>query len=184
MSQTVLKRAVTDGSWPAAAIAERPESFLVLGVGNNLLGDDGAGVRAVRDLRIGGPRAACVRLLDGGTLSFALLEAIESTPALIAVDAAQLGAAPGTVQVFRQAEMDGFLRGCRHARSVHELSLAELLDMARLTGRVPAWRALVGIQPQCIAPGNELTPAVRAALDTARMHIRALIEHWSIERQP
>lgn len=175
----IAELATLDLPQPAAATRALPASFVVLGIGNTLLGDDGAGVQVIRQLQAARRPLQRVRLLDGGTLSFSLLETVENTPALIVVDAARLQEPPGTVRVLQQDAMDEFLRG-RTRSSVHELSLAELLDMARLTGRLPARRAFVGIQPELIAAGTELSPAVSAGLKTACIHVRALIARWSI----
>ena len=72
---------------------------LVLGVGNVLLADEGAGVHAMRylqdhyDLRN-------TTYLDAGTLSFTLAADIAEADNLIVFDAAQIDAKPGTVRVF------------------------------------------------------------------------------------
>lgn len=59
-----------------------------------------------------------VTLRDGGTIGLALLSEIEESGALIAIDAAELGAEPGTVRVFSGADMDGQLRGKK--QTAHE----------------------------------------------------------------
>lgn len=149
------------------------------GLGNALLGDDGAGVEVIRRLQKGKDLPPGTRLLDGGTLSFSLLQDIEDSDALIVVDAAQMDEPAGTVRVFREAAMDGFMRGKR-ACSVHEVSLLELLDMARLTGSLPGKRAFVGIQPERIDWGTEVSHSVSVGLDVAGMHVRALMARYSL----
>ena len=155
------------------------DAVVVLGLGNTLLGDDGVGVQVVQRLQDGRKILGGTRYLDGGTLSFSLLEDIENTDALIVVDAAQLGEAPGTVHIYKDLEMDKFLQSKRSC-SVHEVSLSELLDMARLTGRLPARRAFVAVQPERIDWDVEVSPSVRLGLETACVHVRALIARWSI----
>ncbi|MDE2236115.1 MAG: HyaD/HybD family hydrogenase maturation endopeptidase [Gammaproteobacteria bacterium] len=158
---------------------EQRAAVVVLGLGNTLLGDDGVGVQVVQHLQAGRRLPSGIRFLDGGTLSFSLLEDIENTDSLIVVDAAQLGEEPGSVHIYRDLAMDEFLRS-RRSSSVHEVSLAELLDMARLTGHLPERRALVAIQPQHIDWNTEVSPDVRGGLETACIHVRALITRWSI----
>ena len=162
-----------------ASLTEDRTTLLVLGLGNALLRDDGAGVAVIRRLQEGKGVPAGTRLLDGGTLSFSLLEEIENCDALIVVDAAQMDEPAGTVRVFRDAAMDAFLRGKR-ACSVHEISLLELLDMARLTELLPGKRAFIGIQPERIDWGTEVSPSVAESLDIASMHARALMARFSI----
>ncbi|HVC28893.1 MAG TPA: HyaD/HybD family hydrogenase maturation endopeptidase [Gammaproteobacteria bacterium] len=154
-------------------------AVLVLGLGNTLLGDDGAGVQVVHQLRTSRRTSSGVRFVDGGTLSFSLLDDIESTDALIVVDAAQLGEDPGSVHIYQDLAMDQFLLSKRSC-SVHEVSLSELLDMSRLTGHLPARRAFVGIQPEVIDWHTEVSPSVRPGLETACTHVRALIARWTL----
>ena len=67
------------------------------------------------------------------------------------------------------------------ASSIHEVSLADVLDIVRLTDSLPARRALIGIEPELIAWGDGLTPAVEAALPQVLERVRALLERWDRE---
>ena len=118
----------------------RDPHIVVLGIGNTLLADEGIGVQAVAHLRRE-PAPRGLRLVDGGTLGLALLEFVESADGLIVVDAARLGLVPGSVRRYDDAAIDSLLRG--GIRTVHELGLKELFDMARLNGTLPARRAPV-----------------------------------------
>lgn len=151
---------------------------VVLGIGNVLLSDDAAGIRVAEHLarRLAG--RSDVQILDGGTLSFTLLEYLENAEALIVIDAAQLGAAPGAVQSFESAAMDAFLADTARQRSVHEAGLLDLLSMARLRDALPDRRALVCIQAAQVGWGLELTPAVGAGLPAAAAEAERLLDHW------
>jgi hydrogenase maturation protease len=158
-------------------IEDRNSRILVLGIGNTLLSDEGVGVRVIDHLsRDELPeRVTC---LDGGTLSFTLAGPIEDCDQLIVVDAAELSARPGSVQVFENEAMDDYVaKGGK--RSVHEVGLADLLSIAALAGHLPARRALVGIQPELLDWGNDCTPAVAAAIPQACEHVHALITRWA-----
>ncbi len=149
---------------------------LVLGIGNTLLSDEGIGIHVIDYLRRQHPPLAGVTYLDGGTLSFTLAGEIENADNLIVVDAAQLGAQPGAVQCMTGDSMDHFLGVAK--RSVHEVGLLDLLDIARLTETLPENRALVGIQPDLIDWGEQPTTAVSSAIPTAANHINDLIASW------
>ena len=153
---------------------------LVLGIGNTLLGDEGAGVYAVRALAAGQEvlQDQDIEFLDGGTLSFTLAAPIEEADQLIVIDAAQLRADAGTVRVFEGAEMDAFL-GADRKRSVHEVGLIDLMSIARLTDSLPARRALIGIQPQYVDWAEQPTAAVAAAIPKACEEAVSLIRRWS-----
>lgn len=136
---------------------------LVLGIGNTLLSDEGIGVHALHYLQTHYPELPGTTCIDGGTLSFTLAGEIEQADRLIVIDAAQLHAAPGTVRSFVNEDMDSFL-GQGNQRSVHEVGLLDLLQISRLTGRLPGQRTLIGIQPEKIDWGESPSPAVSAAI--------------------
>jgi hydrogenase maturation protease len=151
---------------------------LVLGFGNVLLGDDGAGVRLIERLRaeLG---ADVAEFVDGGTLSFSLLHYIEATESMLVIDAADLDAAAGSVGLFEGAAMDAFLTSTRR-RTVHEVGLIDLLDMARLQGCLPDRRALLCIQPWRIDWVETLSAPVAQALPEAARQAHALLQRWAI----
>ncbi len=148
---------------------------LVLGIGNILLSDEGAGVHVVTYLK----RHHCVpgvSYLDGGTLSFSLAAAIGSVSEWVVLDAAQLGLAPGEVRSFVGEDMDRFLG--TNKRSVHEVGLVDLMDIARLTDSLPVHRALVGIQPAELGWGDRPTRPVAAAIPVAAARVMDLLREW------
>lgn len=152
---------------------------LILGLGNTLMTDEAVGPIVVRHLKAAADPAAPLLFLDGGTLSFTLAAPIEDCPRLIVVDAAAMGDPPGSVRVFEGAAMDQQLR--QHAKSVHEVSLADLLDMVRLTDRLPERRALIGIEPAVVGWGDRLTPAVAAAVPVAMARVQELLDRWETD---
>ena len=152
---------------------------LVLGIGNTLLADEGVGVH-VLDQLASHELPQDVELLDGGTLSFTLAGTIQDAESLVVVDAANLRAPAGTLQVFEGEAMDAFLMGNRKS-SVHEVGLTDLRAIAILAGHWPEQRALVAIQPQDVGWGERPTPAVAAAIPHAVSAIQALIKGWQHE---
>jgi hydrogenase maturation protease len=155
------------------------EKILVMGLGNTLLTDDGIGPHVIAALGKGVARrtSAPIAILDGGTLGLSLLPEIESATALIVVDAANFGGAPGDVRVFDEAAMDAQLGAAK--TSAHELALADLIGAAALSGCLPARRALVGIAPKSVSWGLEPTPEVAASIPLACAKIEGIIERWA-----
>jgi hydrogenase maturation protease len=170
----------TDKGAQSAPHAEfQPEpTTLILGLGNTLLSDEGAGVYVVRELQRRHPDAEGVEYMDGGTLSFTLAGPIESSESLIVIDTAQLDSEPGTIAVFEGADMDHFVMTGRKS-SVHEVSLLDLLAVTHLAGHLPKRRALVGIQPEFIDWGDGPTECVAAAIDTACEKVLQVMERWA-----
>jgi hydrogenase maturation protease len=149
---------------------------LVLGIGNNLLTDEGIGVHVINHLIEHYPQVNNITYLDGGTLSFTLAEPIAEHDNLIVVDAARLKADPGHVKLLLGNDMDQYLSGNRE--SVHEVSLMDLLDIARLSDTYPNNRALIGIQPASIDWGDHPTEAVAQAIPQAAQTVLQLHEKW------
>lgn len=150
---------------------------LILGIGNTLLSDEGAGVHVIEYLQSHYPDLPDVTYIDGGTLSFTLSERIEETENLIVIDAAFLNAAPGTVACFVGEEMDAHLG--RGRRSVHEVGLVDLLSIAHLTGHLPRQRALVGIQPANLDWGHQPSLPVQQAIPMAAHYVLKILHAWS-----
>jgi len=150
---------------------------LVLGIGNTLLTDEGAGIATLNYLEEHHSQHPHVRYLDGGTLSFTLTTELQDTDALIVLDAAELNAQPGTVRCFEAQAMDQFLGQAK--RSAHEVGLLDLMDMARLMDRLPKQRALIGIQHETIDWGEAPTAAIARAIPEAAAKAVGLIEKWA-----
>lgn len=149
---------------------------LVLGIGNTLLTDEGAGIHAMELLQADYADHDYLTFLDGGTLSFTLAAWIEDCDNLIVFDATQLGKPAGSVCHFVGTDMDEFLGTTK--RSAHEVGLLDLMDIARITEHLPVNRALIGIQPETMGWGMQPTPAVQKALAIAVNTSKGLIDQW------
>jgi hydrogenase maturation protease len=186
------------GKWAGKRSHAPLSGLLVLGFGNILLGDDGAGVRMLELLRATRLQArarldadarrehlpepepgALACYLDAGTMSFSLLSYVEDADALLALDAAELDAPPGSIALFEDAAMDRFLRSTRR-RTVHEVGLADLLDMARVMNCLPRRRALLCIQPGVVDWSGRLSAPLAAALPAAVAQAQQLFERWRL----
>ncbi len=151
---------------------------LVLGIGNTLLTDEGVGVHAIQYLKTHYANLPNTEYLDGGTLSFTLAVPLEEADRLIVIDAAQLNDEPGSVRAFVGDDMDAFLNQQKKC-SVHEVSLIDLITIARLTEQLPKKRALIGIQPKNIDWGEQPTAVVQAAIPLAVRKTVDLIGEWN-----
>jgi hydrogenase maturation protease len=152
--------------------------ILVLGIGNTLLTDEGVGIVAMSELQTKFAHRNDIEFLDGGTLSFTLAVPISECTALLVIDAAELGAIPGTVRSFEGEAMDRFL-GENRKSSVHEVGLLDLRSISLLTGHWPAQRALIGIQPEIVGWGEILTPVVAAAMPKICHLATDIITHFA-----
>jgi len=145
----------------------------VLGLGNPLLGDDGAGLRLLEGLANEAEPDSAVEFLDGGTQGLALIGYLADRKAVLVLDALGLGHPPGTVRVLRGGELEQ-LRA-RRASTAHEGNALELFETARMLGYQWAEVAAVGMEPRSIRTGIGLTPEVESALGEALRQARKIL---------
>ncbi|MGM0575379.1 MAG: hydrogenase maturation protease [Myxococcota bacterium] len=134
---------------------------LVMGLGNVLCADDGAGIVALDRLARAWTAPPDVELLDGGTLGLALLPLLRRARRVVLLDAVAADAPPGTL-----LRLEGRHVGPAVARhlSPHQVGVADLLDGARLLGGRPEQIVLLGVVPASLDLAVARSPEVEAAL--------------------
>ena len=80
-------------------------SIAIIGLGNILLRDEGVGVRVIEALQQQYTFSPSVKIVDGGTLGFALINEIEDCKTIIVVDAVKAGSEPGTIYRFTRDDI-------------------------------------------------------------------------------
>jgi hydrogenase maturation protease len=149
----------------------------VLGLGNLMRTDDAVGMQTVCAIRDHGRLPKDIQIVEGGTLGLDLLDKIYGTTHLLALDAVDIGAVPGTLVRFERDE----LAGLPIAKSVHLLGFSDLIDVLRLMDAAPAEIVLLGVQPESTDWGTVLTPPVDAARSELVKAALKQIERWSEE---
>lgn len=141
-----------------------PEQVRILGVGNLLLRDEGAGIRVIEYLREEALLPQGVEAIDGGTGGMKLLPFIEGVKHLIVVDAVRRGGRPGALYRFILEEMP--LRTVPKV-SLHEVDLREVFSLFGLVRGGFPHTVIVGVEPGDVSPGVGLSPAVEASIPKA-----------------
>ena len=139
----------------------KERKVLILGLGNTLLQDEGLGVRAAERLRDSGSLPAQAEALDGGTLGLGLLPFLRGVTDLLILDAVDLDQPPGTLI---HLEGDAIPKALAPKLSMHQVGLQELLAAGSFSGSLPERIVLLGLQPETVDWGVDLTPTVEAAL--------------------
>jgi hydrogenase maturation protease len=141
------------------------------------MSDDGIGVRVVQCLTSSHVFPAGVTVLDGGTLGLDLLPFLEGLEHLLIVDAMETGGPPGTIA---RLTGDDIPVAFETKLSPHQMGLKDLLAVSLLQGNTPPETVLLGVQPETIELGMELSPSVEAKLHTlVEMSLQEL-ESWGI----
>jgi hydrogenase maturation protease len=131
--------------------------ILVLGVGNSLMGDERASVRAAHLLRRRLPPSIRVLALAG--VGPAVMADLDGASHILVLDCIDVGRAPGSIVVFEADD----LSPCA-ARSVFRFGVADLLAAVGQTAEAPERAVVLGLQPASTEPGTTLSPEVESAV--------------------
>jgi hydrogenase maturation protease len=135
--------------------------LLVLGLGNVLCGDDGAGVAVIHRLRAAYDVPSDVRIVDGGTLGLDLLALVAASDEVIIVDAVRADAPPGTLVRLEDKEVAPTVY---ERLSPHQIGVADLIAGAALCDSYPRDVVIVGVVPAMTDLQLGCTPDVEARL--------------------
>jgi hydrogenase 3 maturation protease len=134
----------------------RDSSTVIVGVGNILKGDDGAGPLICEQLKAAKISAG---LIDAGTVPENYIQRIikKAPRTLLIIDAIDFGAEAGTIKVFKPGQLNS------HVISTHTLSPRLFVDIIRRSIQVDVY--FVGIQPEHTQLGQPISTAVRRAIE-------------------
>ncbi|MEO1784118.1 HyaD/HybD family hydrogenase maturation endopeptidase [Thermodesulfobium sp. 4217-1] len=134
--------------------------IVVIGIGNEIQGDDGLGVHVIKELeKISLPKE--VELLAGGTSGPDLIVYFEGVDLLIFVDAIRGGNEPGTMYKYNPEEM-------KYQRSValspHQIGIPETLRLAEFADKKPKKSVFFGMEPMNLDFSMELSQPLKEKL--------------------
>ncbi len=135
---------------------------IVIGVGNEYRGDDGAGRLVARRLVNRVPTDVEVRESSGE--SAGLMEVWESYNRVYLVDAVESHQPPGTIHRIEAHDCE-MPRDFFHC-STHAFSIAEAIELARSLELLPPEVIVYGIEGKWFESGKKLTPEVEAGIAT------------------
>ena len=130
---------------------------VVLGVGNIILTDEGAGVRAVEALERDWKLPENVLAIDGGTSGMEMIEELSNVDFLVILDVVKTGAAPGTVVKIAGKDIPVFFR---KKLSPHQIALPDVLASLELLDAMPKEIVVLGVEFISLELGMEMTPTV------------------------
>jgi hydrogenase maturation protease len=148
-----------------------PQSFVILGIGNCLLTDDGVGVHAARSLQADPPAHTIV--VDVGTDFLSAIPYLEQGEKVLVIDAMDAGGPPGTIYRCRSED----LADSSHPHSLHDLGLFSMREFLEEGRRPPIY--VLGVQPTCLDYGMSLSPQVAAVLPAVVTAARGIIAEFA-----
>jgi hydrogenase maturation protease len=138
------------------------KKILIGGIGNVLLGDDGVGPYVAHLLNACYEFDSGVEVEDLGTPALDLIDRISAKDAVILIDSVDVEAEPGTVLVYRKADIMRLRPAVR--MDPHAPALVDALLSAELFSICPDDVMLVGIKAESVENGCSLSAPVRGAL--------------------
>lgn len=153
---------------------------VVIGLGNPLMADDGAGLAALARLE-----QYCfppdLELVDGGTWGMNLLPTIEAADRVLFLDAINVGAEPGALVTLEREQLPRFLQT---KVSPHQVDLHDVLALAELRGTLPGETVAIGVQPEVVEMRTGLSPVVERGLSSLVHAALSRLEDWGYRTKP
>jgi hydrogenase maturation protease len=146
---------------------------LVLGLGNDILSDDGVGLVVTRRLKDNFKDTKSIDFVETNEMGLSLLDFVEGYGWAVIVDSIITGdSKPGTLTILDR-ETFNHPRAC----NPHHMGLDEILDMAeKMNLKVPSKLYVVAIEVKDpFSFGEELTPEVEEAIPKALSEIERII---------
>lgn len=141
--------------------AESSPKILVLGVGNELLSDEGIGIHTVKQINKMNIFPPEIEVFEGGTDGFGLINLIIETDFLVVVDCLKGGNEPGTLYKFDVEDAPNSPDIFK--TSFHQIGILEVINLSSLIGKTPK-TTVIGVEPKSIATGMTLSPEIEAKI--------------------
>jgi hydrogenase maturation protease len=176
----VIEPAAVEIKPPPSPPMRKVRDVTILGLGNVLLSDDGVGVHVARHLAMNPGSPEGLRAFDAGAPGFRLMDVLTESDSVLIVDAARLDAPPGAMRVLDRNDLCGCITPGRRS-SAHEAGLLDLLTLAQIDGWAPTHLALLGVQPQRVDLGEELSETLALLIPLASRAAIEIALTWQAE---
>lgn len=154
--------------------------ILILCLGNEIISDDGFGVAVAQRLMDAGNLSESVEVVIAPLAGFALLDHLAGRKSVLIVDTIRTGyVAPGTLHKFTAS----VFTPSKHLTTSHQISLPTALELGRQLGMdMPEDVDIIAVEAVDLETLSEqLTPAVRAAVDKAVRYVKEWISQIATE---
>ncbi len=155
-----------------------PSRKVVVGIGEILAGDHGLGKHALRLLKFQSDHSKEIEYIEAGTAGFDLEHIIRESSHLLVLDAADANRMPGTIIEF-SCDTIHLFEGLR--LMAHQSEFHHVLQLACKSGFLPGHLNFIGMQPNGLAIGLDLSPAVETAMPEMIRRAAAILQSWKEE---
>ena len=159
------------------------KNVLVIGVGNELMRDDGVGIAVVRELKkLNLP--SNITLIEAGSNMLEILFSLKSKASVdvvVIVDAIDFKSEPGSILIVSPESSWEFTQSMVKAFDPHGLTVKDVLDMAGAIGIKLNKVYVIGCQPERISLGLGLSEKVKKAVGKIIETILDIVEKECVE---
>jgi hydrogenase maturation protease len=153
-------------------------NIALLGLGNILLRDEGVGVHIVKSVEQNYQFSPPISIIDGGTSGSDILPIFEENQRILIVDAVNFGKDPGHIGILQNDEI---LAQLTTKLTMHHIGLADVLSSVKLLEYTHDEICLLGIQPDIIDTGLELSELLQSQLDKFETAVLNKLQSWNVK---
>ncbi len=141
--------------------------YAIIGVGNLLLGDEGLGIHAVKELKNHEEIKEKADIYEAGTRAFEVLEYMENRKKAIIVDAFRKGEKSGKIHkyVIKLSELnEDLINNIDVPVTMHDINFLDAIISGKEVYNLPEEIIIYGIEPEKIHISMNLSDNVRKSL--------------------
>ena len=131
------------------------KDVVVIGLGNELMSDEGIGVHIIRRFSSKQEEFPDVEFIEAGSAGLNLLHLIATRKKAIIIDCAKMGEKPGTIKRFTADQAQSVKQSGGY--SLHEADILQVINLSKQLGECPAEVVFFGIEPETIKGGQNLS---------------------------
>jgi hydrogenase maturation protease len=150
----------------------------ILGIGNLLMGDEGVGIHVIDSIYSTYSFSPAINFIDGGTIGIDLIPYFEECKKMMIIDAVDSQEEPGYIVTL---ENDAIHYRFNTKLSLHHAGLSDVLSIIKLQEIDAPDMILIGIQPQIVEMGLELSATVGDKMPQIINIITNKLTEWGIE---
>ncbi|EKN68332.1 HyaD/HybD family hydrogenase maturation endopeptidase [Schinkia azotoformans] len=148
----------------------------ILGIGNTLYSDEGVAIHVLPLLENALAGFENVEIIEGATDGMRLLGPVEEADYLLIIDAINAGEAGGTLITISNDDIPQYF-GVK--MSIHQVGFQEVLFASKIRDKLPNEMVMIGVQPESLVLGVELSDTVRAVLPDLVIAVVEQVKKWS-----
>lgn len=119
-----------------------------------------------------------MEIIDGGTLGLDLLPLIEGKEKVLIIDAVNFRKEPGHIGMIEDDDIPSTLFA---KLSVHHIGLSDVLYASKLMDKRPSRIRLIGIQPQSLDVGLDVTDCINGKINDVIDMVIETLKEWNVE---